>query len=224
MELRNYLGILWRRKWIIITTLVVTVTVVTIGTFLASPVYTATALIRIAAAATGPVNYADYMYADRLLNTYVTISTSEPVLDELQGRLNLSELPAIDVEILPNTELIQVTVEDPDPALASQVANTLAEILVSQGNELYTGSSQSSLEILSGQLTEMKNEIDQLRNQYQDLVAQNPDDTENIQAAKLTLDLKQGYYGDLLNQYEQVRLTRPSVRITSRSPNRPLFP
>jgi uncharacterized protein involved in exopolysaccharide biosynthesis len=42
MELKDYIGILWRRKWVILLTLVVTVVVVSVGTHLTAPVYQTT--------------------------------------------------------------------------------------------------------------------------------------------------------------------------------------
>jgi succinoglycan biosynthesis transport protein ExoP len=223
MEIRNYLAILWRRKWVALITLIVTTAVVTIGTFLTTPTYSATAMLRIASAATGTVNYSDYMYADRLLNTYVTISTSKLVLDQLKQKVNLQTLPPIDVKTIPNTELIQITVDDVDPTRAANIANALADILVSQSTELYSGGGQSSLDILRNQLTEMENEVNQARQAYVDLSANNPADTEKIQAAQQTLTLKQKLYADLLDQYEQARLNE-AIRAKSISVAEPAFP
>ena len=69
-------------------TLITTMVVVVIGTIRTTPVYQASATLRIAASSTGSVNYSDYMYADRLMNTYVNIATSRPVTDELMKQLN----------------------------------------------------------------------------------------------------------------------------------------
>jgi uncharacterized protein involved in exopolysaccharide biosynthesis len=69
MDIRHYISILWRRKWIIIITLLVTMIVVVIGTLKMTPIYSATTTMRIASASSGSVSYQDYMYADRLMNT-----------------------------------------------------------------------------------------------------------------------------------------------------------
>ena len=155
MELKTYINVLLRRKWVILITIVVTLAVVIIGTLLTTPVYSATTTLRIATAANGSINYSDYMYADRLINTYVQMSTTKPVLDELKRRLNLNELPQIGVDTIPNTELIRISVEHQDPTQAANIANTLGEVLMSQSLELYTGSGKSSMQILSDQVTRM---------------------------------------------------------------------
>ena len=222
MELRKYFAILWRRKWVILITMVVTMVVVIAGTLMTKPTYSASAMLRIATSSIISASSSDYMYADRLMNTYVTISTSKLVLDELKQQLGLSILPPIVVNTIPNTELIQIAVNEKDPFLAAKVANTLSDILINQSSGLYTGGGQSSVDILSTQLTEMENEVNQARQDYIDLVANNPGDTTTIQSAKQSMDLKQSIYATMLSQYEQARL-REAVREKSISVVQPAF-
>src|SRR3972149_2112056 len=158
MELKDYLAIISRRKKIILGTLVATLNVVIIGLLVTTPVYPASSTLRIATASGGTVNYSDYMYADRLMNTYVSIATSSPVLDELKQQLGLVECPPIEVKTVPNTELIQILVEDPDPALAATAANTLTSILITQSQDLYSGGGKSPQDILSEQLQQIETE------------------------------------------------------------------
>jgi len=214
MDLKHYLRILWRRKWIIVITTVVTLTIVVVGTYKTTPIYSATATMRIASSSTGSVSSYDYYYADRLMNTYVKLATTTPVLDELVTRVGLGSVPEIEVKTLPQTELIQITVEHSNPQTASLAANTLAEILISKSLELYTGSGESSLEILSEQVASMEQEIAQARTEYLNIVESSPADTEAIQSAQEMLDLKQQMYSSVLEQYEQARL-KASLRENS---------
>ena len=208
MELRAYLAIIWRRKWIIALTVAVTVTVAVIGTLVATPTYVASTTLRILTTS-GSAEWAAYRAssdANRLMNTYVTIATTGPVLAELMERLGLDEPPQIEVEILPYTELMQITAEDPDPILAALAPNTLAEILIYRTEELYSGSGRSAQEILSVQLEQIEHELDQARREYETLVAQSPDDAERITAASRSIGVKEETYTMLLEQYEQARL------------------
>lgn len=209
MELGAYLTILWRRKWVIVVTVAVTVTVVVIGTLMATPKYVASATLRVLTTASGSVDWVDYniFYADRLMNTYAEIATSGPVLEELVQRLGLDKPPQIEVEVLANTELMQITIEDRNPILAREVANALAEILIAQSTELYTGGGKTAQEILSEQLTQIEDELNQARRDYESLVAQLPEDSERIAAASRSIELKQETYAMLLEQYERARVT-----------------
>ncbi|MDX9863689.1 MAG: polysaccharide biosynthesis tyrosine autokinase [Anaerolineaceae bacterium] len=137
MELINYLNILLRRKWIVILTMVFAVLVVAVGTLSSPPMYTASTTIRILTARAGGTDYVDYaiQYAERLAGTYVDIATSSPILEELGTYV--FPLPKITVEVIPNTELIKMSAESSDPALAQFAANKLAEILIVQSREIY---------------------------------------------------------------------------------------
>ena len=89
MELRSYLAILVRRKWVIIITVTVTAMVTAIGSYyFLTPKYVASATLWVPTmrgqTSTGT---GDILLADRLMNTYATISTSDPVLTELEQRL-----------------------------------------------------------------------------------------------------------------------------------------
>jgi succinoglycan biosynthesis transport protein ExoP len=223
LDLRHYIEILWRRKWVIVITVVITILVVTFGTFVMKPVYSATTTMRIALATSGSVSYQDYMYADRLINTYVDLATTTPVLDQLTQQLGLSTLPAINVKTVPNTELIQITVEDHQPQTAAIVANTLADILISQSLELYRGGGKSALEILGEQVSTMDLEVNQARTDYLNLLTKTPSDAAGIQSAKDKLDLDQQNYVSILDQYEQARL-KESERANSISVVDPAAP
>jgi len=216
VELGTYLAILWRRKWVIALTLAVTVTVVVVGTFMMTPTYTASATLRVATAAGATLDYTHYMYAERLMNTYAEIATSGPMLEELAHRLGLDKPPQIKVEIIANTELMHITVEDRDPILAQEAANTLAEILIAQSTELYSGGGRSAQEILGQQLAQIERELDQARGEYESLVAQSPQDSERIAAASRAIALKEQTYTVLLEQYEQARI-REALRANTLS-------
>ena len=86
----------------------------------------------------GNPTYVDLNYAERLMQTYIQLSKSRPILEEVIGRLAFSVRPrelsdALKVEAIANTELIRVTVERADPREAAAIANLLAVLLTEQG-------------------------------------------------------------------------------------------
>jgi non-specific protein-tyrosine kinase len=203
MDLKVYLAILKGNLWVIAATLLVTLIVAVGGTYLITPVYTATTTLRIAAANSGVVSYSDYMYADRLLNTYVRIAASGPVLAELAARLGIAAPPQVKVATVPNTELIQVSVDSADPGVAQMAADTLAEIMAEQGRTLYSGGVKSQVEILSEQLAQAETELKDARQQFETNPSANADELETQSRA---IELKERTYATLLDQYEQARL------------------
>ncbi len=205
MELKRFFDLLWRRKWILVATTLVTLAVAAIGTRYITPVYQASTVLRVAVSASGTLNYQDYMYTDRLMNTFVQIAKSEPLAQELAKQVPVTQRPTIDAQVIPDTELIEITVEDTNATRAAKEANTLAEILVAQNNQLYTGGTTKLTDVLQAQLTQVQADLDQSRQDYQALISATPAAPDKIDAAKQILDLKQSNYASLLSQYEQAK-------------------
>lgn len=216
MEIRNYLTVLWRRKWLIVLTMLTCVLVAAVGTYFTTPMYEASVTLWVPTAREGSSEtiYYDVNYADRLMNTYVKIATSGPLEGELAQRLGITALPTIKVEISPNTELMRIAVRDADPALAAKAANTLAELLIAKVKEADTVSGKSAEDLLGAQLAQIESELAQAQNDYQTTVAQNPQDAEKIAAASEALRVKQNTYGSLLLMYER---TRASQKLSTRT-------
>ncbi len=234
MDIKGLFDVLKRKMWVILSTLLVTVLAVTVVTFMITPIYTAITTLRVATAASGTVSYSDYMYADRLLNTYVKLATSRPVLDNLMVKLNLQISPEVTVITIPNTELITISVDDTNPVAAQNSANTLAAILIAQAQQLYSGSGTSMLDILKVQLNQAESELNLAQQQYDSFVSQHAGDTQGINALDQSVQQKQKYYSTILAQYDQARLAEslrtnlisvvePAiVPLTPSKPNKPL--
>jgi capsular exopolysaccharide synthesis family protein len=206
MDLKYYLSILWGNKWIIVSAVLIVVTFSLIGTLIITPTYSATTILRVATASIGSISYYDYASADRLMNTYTEIATSRPILEELAKRVNMETLPDVEITPISYTELIEITVNHHDPYLARNAANALAEILIEQSQELYSGGDKSTAEILGEQLILAEDELNQARNEYETRLADSPNDTDGIEKASMVVDLKTRTYESLLEQYEAARL------------------
>ncbi|MBN8655015.1 MAG: polysaccharide biosynthesis tyrosine autokinase [Anaerolineae bacterium] len=203
MNLRHYLSIIWRRKWIIATTLAFVLIPAYFVFSKATPTYTASTTLRVAASMGMTQSLQYYTYNTQLMNTYVELSTSRPVMAELKARLK-EEVPTIKAEVIPNTELIRITASSPDPKLAGIASNTLAQILIEQSDELYSGGSNSTSEILAGQVSQAEADLAAARNGYERLIVVTPPANEQIVVSGQILQEKQRTYETLLRQYEQV--------------------
>ncbi len=131
MELAAYLQILNRRKWIIILTLVATMVAYFFIQPLIPTTYEATAILRITPYTSSNPSYNTIIYADRIMNNYVKIASSSLLMNELRERLGLTPNQPKDimVDIIPDSEMLLITVEDYDPFVARDAANMLAELL-----------------------------------------------------------------------------------------------
>jgi capsular polysaccharide biosynthesis protein len=222
MELKRYLEILWRRKWVIAVTVVVTMAVVVAGTLLMRPTYSASSVVRVGTVTTGSVNSFsfDIQYADRLMNTYVEMATSGPILAELAQKLGQTSLPNVKAEVIVNTELIRITVDDPNPVVATKAAQYLAEILMAHIAKPGGSDGQTTADTLSQQLIRLQAELVQVQNQYDMLLKQSPQNAGLLLAVKQTIDSDQSIYATLLRQQEDARL-RDALQAASLSITEP---
>ncbi len=217
MDLQHYFSVIWRRKWIILLITAIVLTVGGIGQYRITPIYTTATTIRVAVSLGLTQNAQIYTYNSQLMNTFVVLATSRPVMKQLTERLQVQRLPVIQVDVIPNTELIRIRTSSPDPELAALAGNTLAKILIEQNNQLFAGGGLPSTEILSKQVEAARVELNKVRAQYQQLVLQTPIPPgttpvaptlppaapDELTVTNLLLQEKQRTYEALLREYEE---------------------
>ena len=133
MTLSEYFQVLNRRKWIIFLTPAMTIAVILLGGMYFPPMHTASAVLHVDLyKSRDSTSYTQILLLDRLMNTYVRMAVSDPLLKELRDGLGLQDdAPAkVKVELIPDTELLRVIVSDHNPIVAQEFANALVERLV----------------------------------------------------------------------------------------------
>jgi len=217
VELRDFIDTLWRRKWIIVATIIVAVSVAGVGSFLVTPIYTASALIRVSAAPNPLTERADVQYADRVMNTYTIMARSLPLMESIIAELGLNIRPTqlsstIEVRVLEETELIRITVTNTSATEASDIANALANGLIAQTNESVT--EQGASEAIRAQMDQVQQELADLQTEYNRLLTEDPGNTTRIGEISRESVIKQQTYETLLAQYDQTRL-RETMRVNA---------
>ncbi|HSJ56430.1 MAG TPA: polysaccharide biosynthesis tyrosine autokinase [Anaerolineae bacterium] len=232
MDTSSYSTLLWRRKWLIAGTFLITMLVVALGTLILTPTYEATATLRVRTAARGSLDWVDYdiAYTERLMNTYARLATSDPVLQEVAQRLGSRGFPSIRAEVVPDTELMTITAVGEDPALVAEAANTLTAIVVNQGEALYAETTQSAGDLLTEDLAQAEAALAEAQAAYAAAAADAPADTARLAALSRAVDVRQEAYASLLSQYdrariaEQMRASALSIVELATVPNSPAAP
>lgn len=141
MELARYLSLV--RKWwwlLVVGTLVAGGASYAISKTL-TPIYSAsTTLLVNQTQVPGTIAYNDILTSERLTRTYKELIQQRPVLDDVIERLALPydsrRLGSmIDVAVVPETQLLKLSVENADPAMASRIANATAETFIDQNTQ-----------------------------------------------------------------------------------------
>lgn len=148
MELISYLRILLKRWWIIAPIFIVTVAGTAYLTWRQGPTYSATTTFVVSPSSTIFEDPRYYLSGLDVLGgrayvatTYSDIATSRRLRKEAIAALGLNDVQAASLNVksklLAGTNVIDISVEGPDPTLVANFANTLGETTVAYVKELY---------------------------------------------------------------------------------------
>ena len=144
------------------------------GAFLISlyqtPIYAASTQVMVTRM-TSSASVADVtqtLNTQQLTQTYVELLTQPWMLDEVSARVGSAvEEGQIEASAATNTMIINLTVEDPEPARARLIADTLVQVLISQNEKIQSGrytEAQAGLETqiqqIQAQITETQSKLD----------------------------------------------------------------
>jgi len=189
IDIHEYLRVLMRRKWIIITFFVVTVTTVTVGSFIMTPIYRATATLLIDKPAQDVVAISnenavlagsDYMAYREYYQTQLEVIKSRSIAKQVFADLDLESNPdfsrAVDpieafikrikVEPLRDTRLARVSFEDKDKELATRIVNYIATVYT-QRNLAYIATSEN-LNLLKNEYIKLQSKYSEFSKRYKD--------------------------------------------------------
>lgn len=232
MAATDYVMILWQRKFVIASTTLIVMLVAFLGTLFTAPVYEATTKLQVSTAPRGSLDFIDYNldYTDRLMNTYIHIAQSGPVLDQLVQNFHLPERPVVDVTIIANTELMRLSVAAANAHLASNLANALAKILVDQtelGTDRRSHLAQTELD---AQLAQVEGALTLAQQAYDRLLNTTPRNADKIISISREIDLKKNMLAALTKQMEELRVrdifqnNLLTIVDPALPPQRPLYP
>jgi succinoglycan biosynthesis transport protein ExoP len=160
LDLRDYLAVLWLRKWSIF---IMTVTTVAVALFFSSrqtPVYLSTAEVVVRAARFDP-SQPSAAYGFVNMGTEERIANSNPVSDLARQQLAGQgiEPASTSAVIQEGTETIEFTSDSPDPAAAQASAQAYAEAYLAYRRVGVLSDLEASRRPLENRLSEVKQQL-----------------------------------------------------------------
>ena len=212
-DLKRYIDLLWRRAWIIALAAVLAATAAYLySRYFIIPIYesSTTLLINEAAASQG-TDYNSVLTSERLARTYTEMLTQRPVLEATITQLKMDIDPedlqsVISVQLLRDTQLIQVSVSDQNPLNAATIANSLVQIFIKQNFDRQAERFAASRDSLGNQLRQIEQQI----SQTDDAIARlrdRPDQQVELERLQTALNQYRQTYASLLQSFEEVRIT-----------------
>lgn len=217
VPLSHYLWILRRHRWKILAFVAVSVLATAVVSSRLEPVYESTAIVDIDRQAPSEIVGQDSSRsntandADQFLATQIKLIQSDAVLRPVAEQFHLLAhegqvtnmnpeklqeaarapvtLKRLKVSRSPNTYLLQISYRSPDPNLAANVANAIANSYLAHTYDIRIRSSASLSTFMEKQLDELKAKMEQsglaLAKFEKDLDVINPEEKTNILSARL---------------------------------------
>jgi non-specific protein-tyrosine kinase len=213
MELKQYAALILRWLWLIILATVLAAGAAFITSTLQTPTYEAsTSLLIDQAPSTQTSEYTGLLMSERLAKTYAQLITDPLVLEQTSANMgdgvDIKKLEnAISVELVRDTQIIDLIVEYPSAVKAAEITNTLAAVFIERNTELQTSRFAASKENLSEELANLDEIIQETRSSIDDIG--DPSTTpERVLLERLQSDLAQYQtsYTTTLQSYENLRL------------------
>jgi polysaccharide biosynthesis transport protein len=239
MELRYYLGIVWKWAWLIALSVIIAATSSYFASKAATPLYRTSTTLMVGRVTQNPdPNSGDLYTGQQLAYTYIQLVTREPVLqgalDSLGLNMNWQALKGqVNAAIIHQTQLLEINVIDNDPYRAKVLADAIAYQLILQspagpnsGNEDEAAFIQMQIEDLKEKVSTGQEEVRQLK---QELDASNSArQIQDLQNQIDVLDTKvsgwQSTYSQLLATIQGGNVNALSVVEPAPIPTVPISP
>ena len=235
MELRQYINPLLKWWWLILgSTLVATLS--SVYAVQQQPnLYQARSALMLGQVMNNPnPTGQQFSLAQQLGRTYVNIADRAPVRMATMEALELTWLPGYTVALVPDTQLIEVKVNDTSPERAMVVANELAnQILLSSPTSAQEQEDQERQAFVKTQLDDMQAQIETTN---VEILAKDEELAEMISARQIAdtqgqiaalenkLRTLQSNYADLLSTTQQGAINSLSLFEEAAIPTRPIGP
>lgn len=234
LNLREYVLPLWRWWWLLLASTLVATVSSTIATLWQPPVYRTHATVMVGSVIENRNPNANELWmGQQLATTYADIAQREPVRKAAMANLGLSTLPEYNVRVVPNTQLIEITVTDTSPERAQAVANELANQLIAISPTAPGGTEQKRQAFIEQQLSDLEAKIretqDEIERKQAELAnlfsaRQIADTQTQIAGLQNKLNTLQANYAALLANTQRGALNSLTVIEPAALPTKPVGP
>ena len=212
--LRQYALIVWRWLWLVALSMALAGGAAFFTSRRQEPVYVATATLLINQAPNSiyGASYDSLITSERLASTYVELLRTPEVLEQVAARLKLSLSPEllagqVSAEVVANTQLIRVTVEDTDPQRAAALVNALGEVFGEINAARQVSRYTSLKDNLNAQLAQSERDIQATQAEISAFPAERtPQQEARLGQLQAALAQSQNTYAGLLGNLAEVRL------------------
>lgn len=220
MELGEIFQIIWKRLWLIVLGTLLISIVIFVASINMKPIYQAKVTMMVNQSSASFPDYTSMLaVGEDLALTYSELLKTRPLLEVVIANLNLDLSPddliedMLDTALIPDTQLLELTVEDTDAQRASDIANEIAFTFISLHNTEKQLQNVVDLEHdVAAQMANLKKsiEVNQLAVD-QSRTSPGLFTEEESDLRQATLSNQQLAYASLLETYLNIRLTQAQL-------------
>ena len=207
INFREYFYLLWSWAWLILLVGALAGAAAYIVSIRTIPIYeTSTRLLVSDPPVIRSLDTSAMISSQTMTSTYAEMLVDRPVLQGVVDKLKLPMTsdglkPYIRVEIVRNTQLLLVTVQNSNPKLAADIANTIAQVFTARISDLQAQRYSAAQKGLSEQVSEMEKQV----NETTAAIAKEANGAQKLQLESRLTEYRQ-LYANLVTNYEQARL------------------
>ena len=234
MELNRYIFPLRKWWWLVVASTLIAAIFSTLSMLRQPTIYQARTTLMIGMTISNPnPSNSELSLGQQLAAAYADLANREIVYNATKNALGVDQLPEYIARAIPNTQLIEITVNDTDPARAQTVANELADQLMflsptnapseEQGRQEFIHQRLNNLET---QIKETEDKIEKLQEELANTFsAQEINDKQNeISSLQSKLDTMENNYGLLLSNTQKGAINTLTIIEPAELPSNPIGP
>jgi polysaccharide biosynthesis transport protein len=234
MEVRSYLAPLLKWWWLLLLAVGIAAGTSYFVEGQQPPVYKATTTLLIGRAINNPNPSSNDLYlSQQLAGVYADIAKRDPVRSATMSALGLTTLPPYQVNVIANTQLMEIDVTDTNPVVAQRVAMELATQLIAHSPSGMQQSEQNRQNFIQKQIdgfqkdiTDTQKEISDKQQSISKLTSAKDiaDGQQTIQALETRLSLLQTNFTNLVASTQNGASNTLSVLDPAALPTIPVGP
>jgi succinoglycan biosynthesis transport protein ExoP len=208
VDLKEYFYLFWSWAWLIALAGILAGAAAYVVSINTLPIFETSTRLLVSAppATTSSIDTSGMVNTQTMTSTYSQMLLDRPVLQGVIDQLKLSITPdelkkTISVDVVINTQLLVITVDNPDPMQAANIANAMDSVFAARIRELQSERYAASRDGLAKQVSDMEGQITDTNNQ----IAATKD-TATLEQLQARLTQYRTLYSNLVTSYEQIRL------------------
>ncbi len=216
MEIKQYIGLVWRWSWLVILLAAIFAGVTYLVNVRTTPVYQATArfLIDEAPGSSGNNDYAQILLEQRLAQTYVELINVRTVRQETVSRLELpfseSGLAGkITVSAPEDKQILVITAEDTNYQRAADIVNTVGAVFIEQTEARENLRYAEPIANWEIRISEIGDEVEEIETEINSFgMAETPEQEAALSRLQTQLNEAQFRYTEAFNNINQLQVAQ----------------